>query len=45
VWLEITESTLMHDAKSAISTLRALRALGVQLSVDDFGTGYSSMTT
>jgi diguanylate cyclase (GGDEF)-like protein len=42
--LEITESVLMADAKAAIKVLRALKALGVLLSVDDFGTGYSSLS-
>jgi diguanylate cyclase (GGDEF)-like protein/PAS domain S-box-containing protein len=44
IWLEITETTLMHDGASAILALRALRSLGVHLAVDDFGTGYSSLS-
>ena len=41
--LELTEGTLMDDAKATLSTLERLRAIGVYLSIDDFGTGYSSM--
>jgi diguanylate cyclase (GGDEF)-like protein len=41
--LEITEGMVMSGIDSAIETLAALRALGVELSIDDFGTGYSSM--
>ncbi|MES3013465.1 MAG: EAL domain-containing protein, partial [Pseudomonadota bacterium] len=41
--LELTEGTLMDDAKATMVTLEQLRAIGVYLSIDDFGTGYSSM--
>jgi diguanylate cyclase (GGDEF)-like protein len=41
--LELTEGTLMDDAKATMATLEQLRGIGVYLSIDDFGTGYSSM--
>jgi len=34
---------MMDDAPAAVSTLKQLKALGVELAIDDFGTGYSSM--
>lgn len=42
--LEITESTLMHDANETLIKLRQIADMGVRLAVDDFGTGYSSLS-
>jgi EAL domain-containing protein (putative c-di-GMP-specific phosphodiesterase class I) len=42
--LELTESMVMHDGEEMIEALRAIKNLGVHMSVDDFGTGYSSLS-
>jgi diguanylate cyclase (GGDEF)-like protein/PAS domain S-box-containing protein len=42
--IEITETTLMRDMDGAISKLRKLAEIGVEISIDDFGTGYSSLS-
>jgi EAL domain-containing protein (putative c-di-GMP-specific phosphodiesterase class I) len=42
--LELTEGVLMKHAESTESSLKTLRATGVQLAVDEFGTGYSSLS-
>ena len=43
--LEVTESLLVGDARSASEQLHRLRERGVLIALDDFGTGYSSMAT
>jgi diguanylate cyclase (GGDEF)-like protein len=40
---EISENTVMGDARRAQDVLGRLRALGVRLSLDDYGTGHSSL--
>jgi diguanylate cyclase (GGDEF)-like protein len=42
--LEITESVVLAQNKGTLTTLHALRELGVRISMDDFGTGYSSLS-
>jgi diguanylate cyclase (GGDEF)-like protein len=41
--LEVTESVIMQDVNHSISSLLAIRALGVTIAIDDFGTGFSSL--
>lgn len=42
--VEVTEGALMASSFDVATTLAAIRALGVRLSVDDFGTAYSSLS-
>jgi diguanylate cyclase (GGDEF)-like protein/PAS domain S-box-containing protein len=42
--LEVTESSVMKNAETAISTLGELKAMGIKISIDDFGSGYSSLS-
>ena len=41
--IELTESSMMGNTTDVISSLAAIRKLGIKLLVDDFGTGYSSL--
>ncbi len=40
--LELSETSLLEDAKPMLPVLRALKRLGVRLAIDDFGGGSSS---
>lgn len=41
--IEITEGTLLRNAKPSNTALHAIKAMGVRIGIDDFGTGYSSL--
>ncbi len=41
--LELTESMLLEKVDEIITTMNALKEIGVSFSLDDFGTGYSSL--
>lgn len=43
--LELTETIILDDNKSAIAQLNHLNQLGFKLSLDDFGAGYSSLNS
>jgi diguanylate cyclase (GGDEF)-like protein len=42
--LEVTETVMVKDSKTAFAILEQLRTLGVRIALDDFGTGYSSLS-
>jgi EAL domain-containing protein (putative c-di-GMP-specific phosphodiesterase class I) len=41
---EITETTVMQNAEASLTTMVALKSMGVRISIDDFGTGYSALS-
>ncbi len=41
--IELTESSIISDSKTAMKTFTQLRNAGVHIAIDDFGTGYSSL--
>lgn len=43
--LEVTESLLIQDSDHTLRTLRAIKALGVRITLDGFGTGLSNLSS
>ena len=43
--LEVTESSVVANTRSATNVIQELRAMGVGISIDDFGTGHSSLAS
>ncbi|CEN56238.1 Diguanylate cyclase/phosphodiesterase with PAS/PAC sensor(S) (fragment) [Candidatus Methylopumilus turicensis] len=41
--LELTETAFSKNIESLISSMTALKGIGIQFELDDFGTGYSSL--
>jgi diguanylate cyclase (GGDEF)-like protein len=44
VEFELTETAILADPETALSTLRRITSGGARLAIDDFGTGYSSLS-
>ena len=44
VEIEITETEIIENEESAVSTCQRLRDLGTSITLDDFGTGFSSLS-
>jgi diguanylate cyclase (GGDEF)-like protein/PAS domain S-box-containing protein len=42
--LELTETLMLDDSETTVKIMRALKRIGVSLSLDDFGTGWSSLS-
>lgn len=43
LWIEITETCVMHNIDAIAAMVGALRRKGVRVVIDDFGTGYSTL--
>jgi diguanylate cyclase (GGDEF)-like protein len=41
--IEVLESSVIEHDRRALTSVRALRALGIRVAVDDFGAGYASL--